>query len=112
DSRQHCWLGIVINVPLQEFQNVEAVERIRHERREQTVQAIVNGDEVVPVLGTTLEGGLVFLERFAAEVARLERFQDVLVRETRAVQSDADAGREDRIDEARRITDATNATAS
>src|SRR5258706_3088885 len=106
---QYGWLGILVNVALKKLEDVEAIARILHKCRKQNVQAVVHGDEVVPVARATPQRGLISLERFAAEVSSLERADDVLVRESRAVQCDADASGEDGIDETSRIANQNQA---
>ena len=51
-ARQNWRLGIIVNISLEELENVETITRILHKRREQHIQPVVNGDEVVPVLGS------------------------------------------------------------
>ena len=56
---QYLGLGIVINIALQQFENIEPIARILHKRREQHVQPVVDGDEVVPVARAPSQRGLV-----------------------------------------------------
>src|SRR5580658_1824455 len=47
---QHGGIIRVVQITLQELEHVDAVLRILNESREKHVQAVIHGDEVVPVL--------------------------------------------------------------
>jgi hypothetical protein len=94
---------LVVDVSLQELQDVEPVVLVTDEVSKQHVQPVVNRNELVPVFRAAAQLGLIIGKACAREIVLLDCVENVFVRETRAVQRNADAGRENRVDEPPRI---------
>lgn len=94
---EHFRLGIIVDIALQKFQDIQTVTRVCQKCCEQNIEPIINGDEVVPIPSAALECALVFAKCLATAVSALEPLQNIFVCKTRIVQSNADACGEDRI---------------
>src|ERR1051326_28442 len=97
--------GVIVNVSLQQFKHIQSITWIIDEVREQNVEPVVDGNKVVPVLGSQAQSVLEVSKTFPREIIPFQRTQDIFVRKARTVQRDADAGREDGIHETPRIPD-------
>src|SRR5208283_204731 len=63
--------GVVVNIALQKLQHVQTIAVIVNEVGEQHVQPVIDGDEVVPVLGTEPQGVFVCGEALPREIVLL-----------------------------------------
>src|ERR1051326_8580 len=97
--------GVVVNVSLQQFKHIKSITWIIDEVREQNVESVVDGNKVVPVLGSQPKSVLVVGKTLPREIIPFQRTQDIFVCKPRTVQRDADTGGEDGIHETSRITD-------
>ena len=78
-----------VHVALEKLEHIQAIARVLHEGGEKDVQAVVEGDELVPVLDAVADHSLVLGEAGLAEVVVPDRSDDVLAGNACAVQGHA-----------------------
>ena len=61
-----------VHVALKQLQHIEPIAGIADKGREEHVQPVVYGDEVVPVAGSPTQGGFEFTESLPPKVPGLE----------------------------------------